>query len=361
VAGQKIRALVVDDSAAMRQLLTQILSSDPQIEVVGTAADPYFARDKIRDLRPDVLTLDVEMPRMDGLTFLEKLMRAHPMPVVMVSSLTQKGCDITMQALELGAVDFFPKPTINTLNGVAEGAYEIVEKVKTAARARVMPRSSPSGARSAPIPSRTSGAAAYRLTHQLIAIGASTGGTEAIKEVLTALPADTPGIVIVQHMPPGFTASFAQRMDSLCAIRVREAKDGDRVLPGHALIAPGNFHMALVRSGAEYSVRVFMSDPVNRHRPSVDVLFDSCAEQAGKNVVAAILTGMGDDGARGMRRMRDNGARTIAQDEATCVVFGMPKEAIAHGGAEQTLPLPRIASELYRLAVSQSAASASTG
>lgn len=344
---RQIRVLIVDDSAAMRQLLTQILSSDPMIDVVGTALDPFFARDKIKALRPDVLTLDVEMPRMDGLTFLEKLMVGHPMPVVMVSSLTQKGCDVTLRALELGAVDFFPKPTIDTTTGVAAGAAQIIEKVKTAANARVS-ASVGSPVKAAPpwLPSL----GGYRTTHQIIAIGASTGGTEAIREVLTALPPDTPGIVIVQHMPPGFTASFAQRTDGLCAIRVKEAADGDRVLPGHALIAPGNFHMALTRSGAEYSVRVAPGDPVNRHRPSVDVLFDSCAQHAGRNVVAAILTGMGDDGARGMRRMRDAGARTIAQDEASCVVFGMPKEAIAHGGAEFVLPLSRVAGELLKLA-----------
>ena len=350
-----IRVLIVDDSAAMRQLLTKILESDPCIEVVGTAADPYFARDKIRDLKPDVLTLDVEMPRMDGLTFLEKLMRGHPMPVVMVSSLTQAGCDVTIRALELGAVDFFPKPTMDTINGVAGGAAHIISKVKAASLAKIRPRTASAPAKPNSAPSSLGGVAAFRMTHQIIAIGASTGGTEAIREVLTALPADTPGIVIVQHMPPGFTASFANRLDSLCAIRVKEARDGDRVLPGHALIAPGSFHMELKRSGAEYAVRVFDASPVNHHKPSVDVLFDSCAEQAGKNVTAAILTGMGDDGARGMRRMRDAGARTIAQDEATCVVFGMPKEAIAHGGAEKIAPLDRIAGELLRLAVAKAA------
>jgi two-component system chemotaxis response regulator CheB len=354
---RKIRVLVVDDSAAMRQLLTQILASDPAIEVVGTAPDPYFARDKIRNLQPDVLTLDVEMPRMDGLTFLEKLMRAHPMPVVMVSSLTQQGCDITLRALELGAVDFFPKPTIDTLSGVSGGAQQIIEKVKAAALAHVQQRSPI--ARPTPLsapPHPGSGAAAYWLTHQIIAIGASTGGTEAIREVLMALPATTPGIVIVQHMPPGFTASFAQRLNSLCALRVTEAKDGDRVLPGHVLIAPGNLHTSLVRSGTEYFVRVASGPPVNHHRPSVDVLFDSCAEQAGKNVIAAILTGMGDDGARGLRRLRDAGARTIAQDEATCVVFGMPHEAVVRGGVEFVMPLPRIAGELLALATAGKAA-----
>ena len=346
------RVLIVDDSAAMRQLLTRILGSDPAIEVVGTAADPYFAREKILSLKPDVLTLDVEMPRMDGLTFLEKLMHGRPMPVVMVSSLTQKGCEVTLRALELGAVDFFAKPTLDTLNGVSQGAQEIIEKVKAAGNARVVARNG--SARPSTASRALTTPAHFRQTHQIIAIGASTGGTEAIREVLPALPADTPGIVIVQHMPPGFTTSFAQRMDSLCALRVKEAQDGDRVLPGHALIAPGNFHAAVVRSGAEYRLRITSDPPVNRHRPSVDVLFDSCAAQAGRNVVAAILTGMGDDGARGMRRLRDAGARTIAQDEATCVVFGMPKEAIARGGAEFVLPLNKIAGELLSLCAAAS-------
>ena len=344
-----IRVLIVDDSAAMRQLLTQILTSDAGIEVVGTAPDPYFARDKIRELKPDVVTLDVEMPRMDGLTFLEKLMRAHPLPVVMVSTLTQKSCDITLKALELGAVDFFAKPTLDTLHGVAGGAQTIIDKVKAASRARVQPRvGAPTGG-DRPAPPAMRATAAFGMTHKLIAIGASTGGTEAIREVLTELPADTPGIVVVQHMPPGFTASFANRLNGLCQIQVREAKDGDRVLPGHALIAPGSLHMAIERSGAEYVARVFTAPPVNHHRPSVDVLFDSVAEHAGKNAVAAILTGMGDDGARGMRRLRDAGARTLAQDEATCVVYGMPKEAVLHGGVEATLPLHRIARELRSL------------
>ncbi len=350
MASQKIRVLIVDDSAAMRQLLTQILSSDPDIEIVGTAQDPFFAREKIISLNPDVLTLDIEMPRMDGLTFLEKLMRGRPMPVVMVSSLTQRNADITFRALEIGAVDFFPKPTLDELGGVAGGAEEIIGKVKAAAGARI--RRQPDGP--PPVVSsiqQRSAAASYRLTHQLIAIGASTGGTEAIREVLTALPADTPGIVIVQHMPPGFTASFANRLDKLCAFRVKEAEDKDRVIPGLALIAPGNFHTSVIRSGAEYRVRVETAPPVNHHRPSVDVLFDSCAGQIGRNTVAAILTGMGDDGASGMLRMRETGARTIAQDEATCVVFGMPKEAIAKGGAEFVLPLQKIAKKLYELAM----------
>ncbi|HWA83050.1 MAG TPA: chemotaxis response regulator protein-glutamate methylesterase [Fimbriimonadaceae bacterium] len=337
------RVLIVDDSAAMRQLLSKILSSDPAIEVVGVAADPYIARDKIKDLRPDVLTLDVEMPRMDGLTFLEKLMRSHPMPVVMVSSLTQKGCDITMRALELGAVDFFPKPTIDVLHGVAEAALDIIAKVKTASLARIKGKA----ASSPPAEMPKSG---FRMTDRLIAIGASTGGTEAIREVLTAMPSDAPGIVVVQHMPAGFTASFAQRLDSLCRIKVKEAQDKDRVLSGHALIAPGGLHTAVVRSGAQYSVRVYDAPPVNRHRPSVDVLFDSFAEHVKGNAVAAILTGMGDDGARGMRRMHDVGVRTFAQDEASCVIFGMPKEAIAHGGVDHVVPLDQIATRLLTAA-----------
>ncbi len=346
----KIRVLIVDDSAAMRQLLTQILTSDPSIEVVGVAPDPYFARDKIRDLKPDVLTLDVEMPRMDGVTFLEKLMRAHPMPVVMVSSLTQKGCEVTMRALELGAVDFFAKPELNTLMGVEQCSTEIIAKVKAAATARVRPIKEGTHVPSATSQNSGKVTSQFRMTHQLIAIGASTGGTEAIREVITAFPADTPGVVIVQHMPPGFTASFSNRLDSLCNIRVKEAQNGDKVLPGHAYIAPGNLHTSVIRSGAQYVLEVKDGPPVNRHRPSVDVMFDSCASHAGKNVVAAILTGMGDDGARGMRRMRDAGARTIAQDEESCVVYGMPKEAVAHGGVEKVLPLDKIAGELLHLA-----------
>lgn len=345
----KTRVLVVDDSAVMRQLLSDILSRDPELEVIGTAADPFVARDKIKALNPDVLTLDVEMPRMDGLSFLEKLMRAHPMPVVMVSSLTEQGAATTLRALELGAVDFVTKPKLDVLSGTLDLGEEIVEKVKHAAGARVRaPRTAPSPAVArAPLPPASG--ALLRSTNRVIAVGASTGGTEALREFLVPLPPDSPGIVIVQHMPANFTRSFAERLDSLCQVRVKEAEDGDRILAGHVLIAPGNFHMAVQRSGAVYSVRVFQDEPVNRHRPSVDVLFDSCASALGSNVVGVILTGMGGDGARGLLAMRKAGARTIAQDEASCVVFGMPREAILLGGAEQTLSLTDIPKAVLRL------------
>jgi two-component system, chemotaxis family, protein-glutamate methylesterase/glutaminase len=348
---QRVRVLVVDDSALMRQIMTEILSRDPGIEVVGSAADPYVAWEKIQRLTPDVLTLDVEMPRMDGLTFLEKLMRAHPMPVVMVSSLTERGCDTTLRALELGALDFITKPKVDVARGTEELAAEIVFKVKMARLARLAKRkpaapAAPAAAPAAPAPA----AGMFRGTHKIIAVGASTGGTEALREVLCALPPDSPGIVVVQHMPERFTRAFADRLNTLARIRVSEAVDGERLLPGHALIAPGNYHMELARSGADYRVRVFMADTVNRHRPSVDVLFHSVARAAGPNAVGAILTGMGDDGARGLLAMRTAGARTIAQDEATSVVFGMPKEAIALGGAEVVEPLGAIAGSALRLA-----------
>jgi two-component system chemotaxis response regulator CheB len=329
----------------MRQLLTEILSRDPALEVVGTATDPFVARDKILRLAPQVVTLDVEMPRMDGLTFLEKLMRAHPLPVVMVSSLTERGCETTWRALELGATDFVTKPKLDVQSGTLQLAQEIIDKVKAAARAKVRVGSRVP-APATPLP--TSPTMSFRATHKVVAIGASTGGTEAIREVLTRLPADSPGIVMVQHMPEKFTTSFAERLNSLSKIRVSEAHDGDRVLPGHALLAPGNFHMEIMRSGAECRVRVFAADPVNRHRPSVDVLFASCARHLGGNAVGVILTGMGADGAKEMAAMRQAGAHTIAQDEESCVVFGMPKEAIAMGGASEVLPLDRIPAAILR-------------
>ncbi|MBZ5608415.1 MAG: chemotaxis response regulator protein-glutamate methylesterase [Acidobacteriia bacterium] len=343
----KTKVLIVDDSAVVRQLLTEILSRDPAIEVVGTASDPLVAREKVLRLQPDVLTLDVEMPRMDGLTFLEKLMRAHPMPVVMISSLTERGQDTTLRALELGAVDFVTKPKVDVAEGTVQLAGEIVEKVKAAAGARVKrPRELATPRVQKPLAS----AALARSTHQVIAVGASTGGTEALREFLEPLPADSPGIVIVQHMPEKFTRSFAERLDSLCSVRVKEAEDGDRILPGHALVAAGNYHVEAFRSGAEYRVRVFSGEPVNRHRPSVDVLFHSCAKHIGGNAVGVILTGMGADGARGLLEMQHAGARTIAQDEASCVVFGMPREAIALGAADEILPLRDIPAAALRLA-----------
>jgi two-component system chemotaxis response regulator CheB len=340
--------LVVDDSALVRQMMTAILSQDPGIAVVGAAPDPYAAWDQIHRLNPDVITLDVEMPRMDGLTFLEKLMRARPMPVVMVSSLTENGCDTTLRALELGALDFVTKPKIDVARGTGELAGEIVAKVRAAAGAKIRLKPAPAAQKSAA--PRAPQPATFKGTYKVVAIGASTGGTEALRELLCALPSDAPGIVIVQHMPEKFTRAFADRLDGLARIRISEARDGDRVLPGHALLAPGNFHMELIRSGADYKVRVSTGEPVNRHRPSVDVLFHSCARAAGPNAVGVILTGMGDDGARGLVAMRNAGARTVAQDEATSVVFGMPKEAIAMGGAEFIEPLPRIAEAALRLA-----------
>jgi two-component system, chemotaxis family, protein-glutamate methylesterase/glutaminase len=348
--GARIRVLVVDDSALMRQLLTELLTSDPQLEVVGAAGDPYQAWTLLQRLRPDVLTLDVEMPRMDGLSFLEKLMRAQPLPVLMVSSLTEKGCATTLRALELGAFDFVSKPKIDVRSGTIELADEILAKVKAAARSKPLarrPQPAPSAA--APrAPGPAPGGALLRSTHGVAVIGASTGGTEALRELLCALPPDSPGIAIVQHMPEHFTAAFARRLDGLCRVRVKEAADGDAVLPGHVLIAPGNFHLQLVRSGASYRARVFAAPPVNRHRPSVDVLFDSCADVVGSNALGILLTGMGDDGAKGLLSLRRAGARTLAQDEATCVVFGMPRVAIGLGAAESVQPLQEMAPALIR-------------
>lgn len=345
---KKIRVLTIDDSALMRQVLATLLSKDPEIEVIGSAPDPYVAREKIKALNPDVLTLDVEMPKMDGLTFLEKLMRGHPMPVIMVSTLTEVGCETTLRALELGAVDFITKPKLDLQKGMEEIAQELIDKVKAAAVANV--RREVSGVRREmnvllpPSPSSfPSGSAMLKTTDTIIAIGSSTGGTEAVKDILTALPANTPPILITQHMPPRFTKTWADRLNSLCRISVKEAVDGDSVLPGHALVAPGGYHMALDRNGARYMVRVNQDPPVNRHRPSVDVLFDSVARYAGRNSIGVILTGMGGDGAKGMLAMKQAGARTIAQDEATCVVFGMPKEAIKLGGVDRVLPLGDIA------------------
>jgi len=339
-----IRVLVVDDSAVVRQIFERELSRDPQIEVVGTAPDPYIARDKIVTLKPDVVTLDVEMPRMDGITFLRKLMQHYPLPVIVVSSLTARGGELALEALSAGAVEVMSKP--GAAYAVGDMSVELVDKIKAAARVRVRP-----GARPAPRaePHPTARLAMTRTTNKVVAIGASTGGTQALQEVLTALPAASPGIVIVQHMPEHFTKSFADRLNSLSAMEVKEAVDGDTVAPGKALLAPGNYHMLLRRSGAMYYVEVKPGPLVNRHRPSVDVLFKSVARYAGANAVGVILTGMGADGADGLKLMRDAGAATIAQDEASSVVFGMPKEAIARGGAGTVAPLDQIAGNILRL------------
>lgn len=340
----KTRVLIVDDSALMRQVLATLLSKDCEIEVIGSAPDPFIAREKIKALNPDVLTLDVEMPKMDGLTFLEKLMRGHPMPVVMVSSLTEAGCQTTLRALELGAVDFIAKPKIDLREGMEEIAQDLIAKVKAAAQANV--KGHGVGGRDAkPLVHRLlslTSSAMIKTTDTIIAIGSSTGGTEAVKDVLMALPPNIPPILITQHMPERFTKTWADRMNTLCRISVKEAEDGDSVLPGHALVAPGSYHMALVRSGARYTVRINQDPPVNRHRPSVDVMFASVAQFAGANAVGVILTGMGGDGAKEMLTMKQVGAFTIAQDEASCVVFGMPKEAIKLGGVDKILPLSEI-------------------
>ncbi|MGP9797792.1 protein-glutamate methylesterase/protein-glutamine glutaminase [Halomonas sp. 86] len=343
MSAAKIKVLCVDDSALIRDLLTEIINSQPDMEVVAVAPDPLVARDLIKQHNPDVLTLDVEMPRMDGLDFLERLMRLRPMPVLMVSSLTQSGSEITLRALELGALDFVAKPSLGIRHGMMEYANEIAEKLRAAARSR--PRQARH--KNAPPPAQLK--APLVSSEKLIIIGASTGGTEAIRAVLEPLPANSPAILITQHMPGGFTRSFAERLDRLCRITVQEATDGERVLPGHAYIAPGDQHLKLVRSGANYVARLDSGPPVNRHRPSVDVLFHSAAEQAGRNAIGVILTGMGKDGAVGLLEMRQAGAPTVAQNEATCVVFGMPREAIAMGGAVEVAALDDIPARLMAM------------
>jgi two-component system chemotaxis response regulator CheB len=339
----KIRVLCVDDSALIRSLMTEIINSQPDMVVVATASDPLVARDLVKKFNPDVMTLDVEMPRMDGLEFLEKLMRLRPMPVLMVSSLTEKGSEAALRALELGAVDFVTKPRLDIRDGLLAYSELIADKIRIAATARLLSPRRPSMAGGA-IPAGEVPMLRSPLlsTEKLIIIGASTGGTEAIRAVLQPLPPDSPGIMIAQHMPAGFTHSFAQRLNTLCRIVVSEAVHGERILPGHAYIAPGGFHLSLTRSGANYVAQVGLEPPVNRHRPSVDVLFDSAARHAGKNAIGVILTGMGRDGAEGLLRMRQAGAHTLAQDEASCVVFGMPREAIALGGVNEVAPLQEI-------------------
>ncbi|MCD0460986.1 protein-glutamate methylesterase/protein-glutamine glutaminase [Roseiconus lacunae] len=351
----KIKVLVVDDSALMRQLITKILSSAPDIEVIGSASDPYKAREKILAQQPDVITLDVEMPRMDGLTFLSKLMHARPTPVVMVSSLTEKGCDTTLRALEFGAVDFVTKPKIDVTNGMANVGEEIIEKVRVASRAKVTKIDIPAESVAQKVQS-TSTDALITSTHKVIAIGTSTGGTQALTQVLPKLPSNIPGIVVVIHMPPGFTGRFAKRLNDLCQIQVKEAQRGDMIIPGQALIAPGNFHMTVGRSGARYLVKLNESPPVNQFRPSVDVLFNSCAKYVGSNAIGVILTGMGYDGAEGMLAMKQAGAETIAQDQNSSVVFGMPNEAIKRGGVDTVLPLNKVSSAIIDSAKKMTAA-----
>lgn len=328
-----IRVLAVDDSALMRNMLSAVVNQQPDMEMAGTAPDAFIARELIKQLNPDVLTLDIDMPRMNGLEFLSRLMRLRPMPVIMISSLTTRGSKATLSALEHGAIDFLPKPEHRAAENIESWGQQVVEKIRIAARAKLNLRSQRTRPILAGIPVRQ---------QSIIAIGSSTGGTEALRQVLMPLPVSTPGIVIAQHMPSGFTHSFAQRLDSLCQIAVREAQDGEPVLPGTALIAPGDRHMEIIGQDNGYRVRLSDAPAVNRHRPSVDVLFDSVARQASKHASAALLTGMGADGARGLLHLRQTGAFTLAQSEATCVVFGMPREAIALGGAKKVVDLDDI-------------------
>ncbi len=330
-----IRVLVVDDSALMRALLSEIIRSDPELQLVGAAADAYAAKDLVNEHRPDVITLDVEMPRVDGLTFLDRLMKARPTPVVMVSSLTEQGAEVTLRALEIGAVDYIAKPKIDIKQGLEAYRYEIIEKIKLASGAKVKKRQPE-------IQRPSTQKLNFQTSEKLFAIGASTGGTEAIKDVLLQMPLDSPGIVITQHMPAGFTKTFAERLNKLCGITVKEAEDGERILPGHAYIAPGDKHMKVNRSGADYRVQLDDGPRVSGHKPSVDVLMSSLAEAAAGQVIAAILTGMGKDGAQGMLQIQQHGGFTIAQDEQSCVVFGMPKEAIRAGGIQQVCALQDI-------------------
>ncbi|MDD2368931.1 MAG: chemotaxis response regulator protein-glutamate methylesterase [Sulfuricurvum sp.] len=337
-----IRVLIVDDSATARAVLRDILESDPMIEVVATASDAYVARDKIVELRPDVVCLDVEMPRMDGITFLKRLMHYMPVPVIMVSSLTQNGAKTTLEALEAGAVDFVAKPHSHIYDGKEEMRDELLSKIKVASKVRVQKRilSNPQQANTTSL---------AETTHKILAIGASTGGTEALKDVLMGLPRNAPGTIVVQHMPANFTGPFAERLNSLCAMEVREARNGDSITPGLVLIAPGDYHMVVRRSGARYYVEIGSGEKVSGHRPSVDVLFNSVAKIAGSNAIGVILTGMGGDGARGLLSMRNAGAGTIGQDEASCVVYGMPKVAYELGGVERQLPLSKVANGILEL------------
>lgn len=357
---KKIRVLIVDDSAVVRQTLTSILESDSQIEVMGSASDPFFAAKKIQTEVPDVITLDIEMPRMDGLTFLKKIMSQHPIPVVVISSLTAEGTETGMKALEYGAVEIITKPQMNTKQFIEESRIRICDAVKAAGMSRVKRKTyteftvAPKLSADAVIPNAKPTNAMIKTTETVVAVGASTGGTDALQVFLQDMPVDCPGIVIVQHMPEFFTRSFANRLNDICKITVKEAENGDSVIRGRALIAPGNHHMLLKRSGARYYVEVKEGPLVNRHRPSVDVLFRSTARYAGKNAIGVIMTGMGDDGARGLLEMKEAGAATIAQDEKTCVVFGMPNEAIKLGAADKILPLEQISHNVTKLAATRS-------
>lgn len=348
----RIRVLIVDDSSLVRQTLSDIIEADPQLAVMGTAADPFIAAERIKNEIPDVITLDVEMPRMDGITFLQKIMSQRPIPVVICSSLAEKGSDTALKALEYGALEIIQKPKIGTKNFLEESKIRICDAIKAAAMARprrltrtqkIQPKLSADA-----VIAKAPSSAMIQTTEKVVVVGASTGGTEALRVFLEDMPRDATGIVIVQHMPEHFTASFARRLDETCRMSVKEAQDGDTVIRGRALIAPGNMHTLLKRSGARYYVEVRPGPLVSRHRPSVDVLFRSAARYAGRNAVAAIMTGMGDDGANGMKELNDAGAYTIAQDEATCVVFGMPQEAIKRGAVHKVLPLEEIAAAVLK-------------
>ena len=354
---QKVRVLIVDDAALMRKLLTDILSSDPAIEVVGAAADPFIARDKIKKLNPDVLTLDVEMPKMDGITFLKNLMRLRPIPVVMISTLTEAGADVTLQALELGAIDYISKPKADYAHALSDYAEEIITKVKVAASVKVAKlehrlnvnqkiTASKRYSADAIIKNNKSRNTIVKTTDKLVVIGASTGGTEAVKEVVMALPADMPGVVVTQHIPASFSTSFARRLNEYSSLNVREARDGDQVLPGHLYLAPGDKHLLVKRTGAKYICELNDGPEVNRHKPSVDVLFRSVAQAVGPNAMGIILTGMGDDGARGMLEMHEAGAFTVVQDENTSVVWGMPGAAVKLNAADKILALGKVADEI---------------
>lgn len=346
---KKIKVLVIDDSALIRKVMSEIVSRAPDLELVGTAPDPLIAREMIKQLNPDVLTLDIEMPKMDGLDFLERLMRLRPTPVVMVSSLTQAGSEAALRALELGAIDYMGKPKISIKEGLFENAEEVQEKIRVAARAKVRPIASRPVTPGEAVAVRNT----FTSSEKVIVIGSSTGGPEALKQFLMRMPPDSPGILVAQHMAEGFTEAFARRLNDQTKLSVCEAKGRERVLPGHVYIAPGHSHLKITRSGANYMTAIESSAPVNRHRPSVDVLFDSAAEAAAHNAVGVILTGMGKDGAQGMLRMRNAGAQTFAQDEQTCVVYGMPREAVAIGAVHESAPLQDLPQRILKFLNSQ--------